>query len=138
MDIDLFVKEAAFLVKQRVAQAADTARLTIYNMLMPYTGTMPIGMMYATPGVYMGQEVDEERATKSMKIGSARGLESLMRMAKSSSGPMKKGLISDAVSRDFIASTSTCSNFVEVSGSASLTESSEYTLWADDFEHDGL
>jgi hypothetical protein len=143
MNVNDFVRETAFLAKQRVAQASDAARLAIKKMAQPYQGFIDPPMMYAmpaaggaytAPGVFINQTAEERGFEE--KTSGGRLLRRMM--SKSVGGPQMKGLM-DTAARKYGSSTFTmCSNHAEESGSKSLTDSSSYVMWADDFEHEGL
>jgi hypothetical protein len=142
MNVNDIVREAAFLAKQRVAQASDAARLAIQQMAQPYQGFIDPPMMmampaaggaYTAPGVFINQTAEErgfEEKTSASKL--------LRRMMSKSVGSSQMKGLMDTAARKYGSSTFTmCSNHVEAAGSSSLTDDSKWFV-AEDWEHEGL
>jgi hypothetical protein len=131
--VDQFIQDTSASVVRTVSQVAKSAKMVLQDLAMPYHpsgvpvihGLAAAGRVTVRPGVRIAQDMEQEERVLFAQGRNKNRDAFFSRIA--SSGPQKKGEMSY-----------TTSNCCEDSGSKSLTGSSDFTFWADDFSHEGL
>lgn len=132
-NVDAMVAAAHQSVENAVEGVRAAVKRTLLALTQPYGGVLVVppamgNIIIPQTGRDRGRR-DEQVLRRALASSSSRGFQRKGLLGSSSAEVM--GFCGEVA-------TYTCSNHVEEATSASLTDSSSLTMWADDFSHEGI